>query len=127
MENNYVAQAFELYLQKHDITVGEIENLQEAKTSLDSIVEQRFAGLQKYINKGNPNNFYVEKQKKHISELADVLETIKFYLYHPYLLRIHSEIVKLFEKDSKLNGFHISLQLKEGVENFAYINIPAKL
>ena len=127
MENNYIAQAFKMYLQKHDMTVDEIKNLQEAQISLSNIIETRHYELQEYINKGSANKYYVEKQNKHIAELAKVLKTMQFYLYHPYLLKIHEEIVKLFEQDSELNGFHISLQLKTGEEKFAYIKIPAKI
>ncbi len=127
MENNYIAQAFKTYLQNHDMTLDNIENLQEAQISLNNIVEQRFGDLQKYISKGNVNNFYVEKQKKHIAELYDILETMEFYIYHPYLLRIHAEIVKLYEQDPELNGFRISLQFKKGIEKFGCINIPATL
>ena len=127
MKTNFIIQAFEKYLHENDKSIEEISNLQEASTGLNIVIEETYMDLQKYKKNGKASKFYIEKQKSHIAKLADIQDTLQFLSFHDYLLRIHSEIVRLMQKDPFLNAFKINLELLKGGVNYGTIEIPATL
>ena len=95
--------------------------IQRSVTSLESIIQGLIKDLEKYAQRENANQLYIDKQNVLIKNLVEIHNTINSIRFLEAWQNIDKEMQRLEKLDNQLNGHSIYLHCRPNGHNFSRI------
>ena len=95
--------------------------IQRSITPLESIIQGLIKDLEKYAQRENANQLYIDKQNSLIKNLVGILNTINSIRFLEAWQNIDKEMQRLEKLDNQLNGHSIYLHCRPNGHNFSRI------
>jgi hypothetical protein len=95
--------------------------IQRSITSLESIIQGLIKDLEKYAQRENANQLYIDKQNSLIKNLVGIHNTINSIKFLEAWQNIDKEMQRLEKIDAQLNGHSIYLHCRPNGHNFSRI------
>lgn len=95
--------------------------IQRSITSLESIIQGLIKDLEKYAQRENANQLYIDKQNSLIKNLVEIHNTINSIRFLKAWQNIDKEMQRLEKLDNQLNGHSIYLHCRPNGHNFSRI------
>ena len=95
--------------------------IQRSITSLEGIIHGLIRDLEKYAQRENANQLYIDKQNVLIKNLVGIHNTINSIRFLEVWQNIEAEMQRLEKLDNQLNGHSIYLHCRPNGHNFSRI------
>ena len=95
--------------------------IQRSITSLEGIIHGLIRDLEKYAQRENANQLYIDKQNVLIKNLVGIHNTINSIRFLEVWQNIEAEMQRLEKLDTQLNGHSIYLHCRPNGHNFSRI------
>lgn len=95
--------------------------IQRSITSLEGIIQGLIRDLEKYAQRENANQLYIDKQNVLIKNLVGIHNTINSIKFLEVWQNIEAEMQRLEKLDNQLNGHSIYLHCRPNGHNFSRI------
>lgn len=95
--------------------------IQRSITSLEGIIQSLIKDLEKYAQRENANQLYIDKQNVLIKNLVRIHNTINSIRFLEAWQNIDKEMQRLEKLDNQLNGHSIYLHCRPNGHNFSRI------
>lgn len=95
--------------------------IQRSITSLEGIIQGLIKDLEKYAQRENANQLYIDKQNSLIKNLVGIHNTINSIRFLEVWQNIDKEMQRLEKLDNQLNGHSIYLHCRPNGHNFSRI------
>ena len=95
--------------------------IQRSISSLESIIQGLIKDLEKYAQRENANQIYIDKQNVLIKNLVGIHNTINSIRFLEAWQNIDKEMQRLEKIDAQLNGHSIYLHFRPNGHNFSRI------
>lgn len=95
--------------------------IQRSITSLEGIIQGLIRDLEKYAQRENANQLYIDKQNNLIKNLVGIHNTINSIRFLEVWQNIEAEMQRLEKLDNQLNGHSIYLHCRPNGHNFSRI------
>lgn len=95
--------------------------IQRSITSLEGIIHGLIRDLEKYAQRENANQLYIDKQNVLIKNLVGIHNTINSIKFLEVWQNIEAEMQRLEKLDNQLNGHSIYLHCRPNGHNFSRI------
>lgn len=95
--------------------------IQRSITSLEGIIHGLIKDLEKYAQRENANQLYIDKQNVLIKNLVEIHNTINSIRFLEVWQNIEAEMQRLEKLDNQLNGHSIYLHCRPNGHNFSRI------
>lgn len=95
--------------------------IQRSITSLEGIIKGLIKDLEKYVQRENANQLYIDKQNSLIKNLVGIHNTINSIKFLEAWQNIDREMQRLEKLDNQLNGHSIYLHCRPNGHNFSRI------
>ncbi len=95
--------------------------IQRSITSLEGIIKGLIKDLEKYAQRENANQLYIDKQNSLIKNLVGIHNTINSIKFLEAWQNIDREMQRLEKLDNQLNGHSIYLHCRPNGHNFSRI------
>lgn len=95
--------------------------IQRSITSFEGIIQGLIKDLEKYAQRENANQIYIDKQNVLIKNLVGIHNTINSIRFLEAWQNIDAEMQRLEKIDTQLNGHSIYLHCRPNGHNFSRI------
>lgn len=95
--------------------------IQRSITSFEGIIQGLIKDLEKYAQRENANQLYIDKQNILIKNLVEIHNTINSIRFLEVWQNIDKEMQRLEKLDNQLNGHSIYLHCRPNGHNFSRI------